>query len=110
ARELKDVRLARRATEIAYATRQRTLTESAARLWASLAPDAERPKQILSALASGGPAPRGRDPDAEGGDDLKSRLEKLLADQATTPGGVGEAFLQLNRAFARQNDRNAVYE
>ena len=110
ARELKDVRLARRATEIAYATRQRSLTESAARLWASLAPDAERPRQILSALASGGPVPRERDPDAPADEDLKSRLEKLLADQAAAPGGVGEAFLQLNRAFARQNDKNAVYE
>ena len=110
ARELKDVRLARRATEIAYAARQRSLTESAARLWSSLAPDAERPKQILSALASGGPVPRERDPDALSEDDLKSRLEKLLADQATSGGGVAEAFLQLNRAFARQQDKGAVYE
>ena len=110
ARELKDVRLARRATEIAYATRQRTLTESAARYWAQLAPDAERPRQILSALASGGPQPRERDPDATTEDDLKSRLEKLLADQALTGGGVADAFLQLNRAFARQSDKNAVYE
>jgi tetratricopeptide (TPR) repeat protein len=110
ARELKDVRLARRATEIAYAARQRNLTESAARLWSSLAPDAERPKQILSALASGGPVPRERDADAIAEDDLKSRLEKLLADQALTSGGVAEAFLQLNRAFARQSDKVAVYE
>ena len=110
ARELKDVRLARRATEIAYAARQRNLTESAARLWSSLAPDAERPKQIRSALASGGPVPRERDPDAVAEDDLESRLEKLLADQATTGGGVAEAFLQLNRAFARQQDKVAVYE
>ena len=110
ARELKDVRLARRATEIAYAARQRTLTESAARLWSSLAPDAERPKQILSALASGGPVPRERDAGALTEDDLKSRLEKLLADQATSGGGVAEAFLQLNRAFARQQDKIAVYE
>ncbi|MFI4924205.1 MAG: tetratricopeptide repeat protein [Vicinamibacteria bacterium] len=110
ARELKDVRLARRATEIAYAARQRSLTESAARLWSSLAPDAERPRQILSALASGGPVPRERDPNALAEDDLKSRLEKLLADQATGGGGVAEAFLQLNRAFARQQDKVAVYE
>ena len=110
ARELKDVRLARRATEIAYATRQRGLAETAARYWAQLAPEAERPRQILSALASGGPAPRERDPDALSEDDLKSRLEKLLADQALTGGGVADAFLQLNRAFARQSDKGAVYE
>ena len=110
ARKLNDAQLARRATEIAYAARQRTLTESAARLWSRLAPDAERPKQILSALASGGPVPRERDADAIAEDDLKSRLEKLLADQALAPGGVAEAFLQLNRAFARQEDKVAVYQ
>ena len=110
ARELKDPRLARRATEIAYATRQRNLTEAAARYWSQLEPDAERPKQIISALSSGGPAPRERDPDAPSQDDLKSRLEKLLADQALTGGGVADAFLQLNRAFARQSDKAAVYE
>ncbi|MEO8486014.1 MAG: tetratricopeptide repeat protein [Betaproteobacteria bacterium] len=109
ARELKDVRLARRATEIAYAARQRGLTESAARLWASLDPEAERPRQIVSALASGGTGPRERDPNALAEDDLKSRLEKLLADQALA-GGVADAFLQLNRAFARQADKAVVYE
>jgi tetratricopeptide (TPR) repeat protein len=105
ARKLNDAQLARRATEIAYAARQRTLTESAARLWSRLAPDAERPKQILSALASGGAAPREATED-----DLKGRLEKLLADQATSGSGVADAFLQLNRAFARQQDKVAVYE
>ena len=108
ARELNDARLARRATEIAYATRQQAVAEAGARLWLELAPDAERPRQILSALASG--APVERDPGSPGAVDLRSRLEKLLADQALTGSGVADAFLQLNRAFARQNDKAAVYE
>ena len=110
AREMNDARLARRATEIAYATRQRATAEAGAKLWRELQPDAERPKQILQALASGSPAPRDSDAGGSGADDLKTRLEKLLADQALTGNGVGEAFLQLNRAFARQEDKVAVYE
>ena len=110
ARELNDANLARRATEIAYATRQRATAEQAARLWRDLAPDAERPKQILQALVSGTPGPREHDPDSPNEEDVKTRLEKLLAEQALTGGGVGEAFLQLNRAFARQTDKVAVYE
>src|SRR5512147_1703566 len=91
ARELNDARLARRATEIAYATRQRATAEQAARLWHDLEPDAERPQQILQALASGRAGPRERDPNAPAEEDLKSRLEKLLADQALSGAGVGEA-------------------
>lgn len=109
ARELKDARLARRATEIAYATRQRATTEAAAKLWSELAPDAERPRQILEALASGGSA---REPDSGSPTeaDLKARLEKILADQALSGAGVADAFLQLNRALSRLTDKAAVYE
>lgn len=110
ARELNDPRLARRATEIAYATRQRATAEQAARLWRELEPDAERPQQILQALASGSAGPRDRDPAAPAEDDLKGRLEKLLADQALSGAGVGDAFLQINRAFERQADKAAVYD
>jgi len=110
ARELKDVRLARRAAEIAYATRQRSTAEAAAKLWLELAPGAERPQQILSALAAGGgPTARDGDTAAPTEADLKARLEKLLADQALSGAGVADAFLQLNRAFARQGDKAAVY-
>jgi len=109
ARELKDVRLARRAAEIAYATRQRATAEAAATLWHELAPDAERPQQILSALAAGG---GGREPEAGSNTeaDLKARLEKILADQALSGAGVGDAFLQLNRALSRLSDKKAVYD
>src|SRR6516225_8860824 len=53
AREAQDPRLARRATEIALTGRLRPQAQEAARLWSSLDPAAERPKQILAALASG---------------------------------------------------------
>ncbi|MBK6394117.1 MAG: tetratricopeptide repeat protein [Betaproteobacteria bacterium] len=109
AQELKDVRLARRAAEIAYATRQRATAEAAATLWLELAPDAERPQQILAALAGGGPAAREGEGGAPAEADLKARLEKLLADQALSGTGVADAFLQLNRAFSRQGDKAAVY-
>ena len=109
AQELKDVRLARRAAEIAYATRQRATAEAAATLWLELAPDAERPQQILAALAGGGPAARDGEVGAPAEADLKARLEKLLADQALSGTGVADAFLQLNRAFSRQGDKAAVY-
>jgi hypothetical protein len=52
ARVAADARLARRATEIAIASRQRTLVEDAAKLWSQLDPAAERPKRVLASLAS----------------------------------------------------------
>jgi predicted Zn-dependent protease len=100
------VRLARRATEIALAARQRDLVGEAAQLWSTLDPSAERPKQVIAALASGQMGSSAlADPTTEG---LRTRLEKLLADAAVSGQGVGEIFLQLNRAFAQQSDKRAV--
>jgi len=105
ARETRDARLARRATEIALTGRQRALATDAARLWSSIDPTAERPRQILAAIASG----EGGTPPADGGaEDLRGRLERLLAEAATSGPGVGEVFLQLNGAFAQQSDKRAV--
>ena len=109
ARELKDVKLARRSAEIAYATRQRATAEAAARLWLELDPQAERPRQILAAIPNQQGAPREGSPHGLGDEELRQRLERLLADQALA-GGVGEAFLQLNRAFAQHTDKRAVYD
>ncbi len=107
AREAKDPRVARRATEIALVARQRGVAQEAAKLWATLDPVAERPKQILAALASGD----GRDAlDTAGDDELKQRLTRLLADSMVSGSGVGEAFLQLNRLFSQQSDKQAVYK
>jgi tetratricopeptide (TPR) repeat protein len=106
ARETRDVRLTRRAAEIAYQTRQRTLAEQAARLWLELEPDAQRPRQMLTVIASGN-MPRDAGEGAEA--DLRARLEKLFADAAASGDGVAEPFLQINRLFAQQPDKVAVF-
>ncbi len=107
ARDTRDPRLARRAAEIALSAGMRGLAQGSARLWSALDPAAERPKQILAALAAGnaGKAP------VEGvyDSDLKARVEKLLAEAATTERGLGDLFLQLNGAFG-ELDRRQTYE
>jgi tetratricopeptide (TPR) repeat protein len=105
AQKAQDARLARRATEIALTGRLPGLAQESARLWSTLDPAAERPRQIIAALASGD-ASQLADPAT---DDLRTRLERLLSDAAVSGQGVGEVFLQLNRAFAQQSDKRAVH-
>jgi tetratricopeptide (TPR) repeat protein len=106
ARAAGDARLARRATEIAIASRQRLLVQDAARLWAQLDPAAERPKRVLAALA----ADSSKDgiPNSAADDELRSRIERVLADAALSGPGVGEVFMQINRLFSQQSDKRAV--
>jgi tetratricopeptide (TPR) repeat protein len=86
---------------------QRPVAHEAAKLWATLEPAAERPKQVLAALASGG---NDRDTATTSGDDeTKARLARVLSEAAVSGNGVGEAFLQLNRFFAEQSDKKAVF-
>jgi hypothetical protein len=107
ARDSRDPRLARRAAEVAYAARMRGLTQEAAKLWASLDPTAERPKQMLAALAASSSAKGEAAPvDA----DLKSKLEKALAEAALSDRGNGEMFLELNRMLRDALDKRQVYE
>jgi tetratricopeptide (TPR) repeat protein len=107
AREAQDPRIARRAMEIALRSGQRPVAYEAAKLWATLEPAAERPKQVLAALASGG---NDRDAATTSGDDeTKARLARVLSEAAVSGNGVGEAFLQLNRFFAEQSDKKAVF-
>ncbi|MEO6566595.1 MAG: tetratricopeptide repeat protein [Casimicrobiaceae bacterium] len=108
AREARDARLARRATEIALAARMRGLAQESAKLWSALDPAAERPKQVLTALAAGGVGQGTQDFGTD--NDLKLRLEKLIADAALTQRGAGEIFLQLNRFFGEQQDRRQTFE
>ena len=106
ARASSDPTLARRATEIALATRQRPAIEQAARLWQELEPTAERPGQIIAAVASGNMS-RLQDESPES--ELRARLERFLADAAVSGSGVGEPFLQINRVFGHQSDKIAVF-
>ena len=108
ARESRDPRVARRATEIALASRQRGLAVESATLWAALDPEAARPKQVLASLAAG---TTGKDIAENGADDeVRARLEKLLSEAAVSGQGVGEVFLQINRFFAQQPERRHVYD
>ncbi|MEO6409725.1 MAG: tetratricopeptide repeat protein, partial [Burkholderiaceae bacterium] len=108
ARDARDPRLAQRATEVALAARMRGLAQESAKLWSALDPAAERPKQVLTALVAGSVG-KGT-PDFGIDNDLKLRLEKLIADAALTQQGAGEIFLQLNRFFGEQQDRRQTYE
>jgi predicted Zn-dependent protease len=108
ARDSRDPRIARRAAEVALAARMRGLAQESAKLWASLDPAAERPKQILAALAAGGPGAASADSGVDG--ELKARLGKVIADAALTERGVGEVFLQLNAFFRDTQDRRQTYE
>lgn len=106
ARESREPALARRATEVALAVRQRAIAMDSARLWSELDPAAERPRQLITALASGA---AGRGADAIGNDtELKAELERVLAQAASSTEGVGEAFLQLNRLLAHEPDKAAT--
>ena len=108
ARDARDPRLAQRATEVALAARMRGLAQESAKLWTALDPAAARPKQVLTALVAG-TVGKGA-PDFGIDNDLKLRLEKLIADAALTQQGAGEIFLQLNRFFGEQQDRRQTYE
>ena len=107
ARETRDPVLARRATEIAVGARARSLSVESARLWSEIDPSAQRPKQLLAALASGA---GGKGFDSPGiGNDIKSEIERVLADASASPAALSETFLQLNRLLAQDPDRQATF-
>ncbi len=107
ARDTRDVALAQRATEIGVTARARTLTLQAARLWSELDPAAERPKQLVAALSN---SPSGKFDVPGAGSELKTELERVLADAAHSGQQLGEAFLQLNRLLANEPDKTATYK
>ncbi len=103
ARDAKSVFLARRATEIALASRQRATALLSARLWSELDPDAERPKQIAEVLAK-----EGTDLPSLAGPGLQEQLRSILAEAAKKEGGAGEAFMQLNALLQHDPDHAAT--
>lgn len=106
ARDTRDARLARRATEISLAARQRSLAMDSARLWSELDPTAERAKQVIAGLSGTGAGGDVRTP----GSDLQAELERALSEAAATPGRLAEAFLQLNRLLANEPDKAAALQ
>ncbi len=107
AREAKDPRIARRATEIALASRQRALAVESATLWSTLEPGAARPKQVIASLGSGVAV---KDLANPVDDEIRGRLEKLLSDAAFSGQGVGDIFLQINRFLGQQVERKRAYD
>ena len=106
ARDTRDARLARRATEISLAARQRGLAVEAARLWAELDPAADRPKQVIAGLSGAAAGTL----DGRGfGTDLKAELERALAEAAAAGSRLGEAFMQLNRMLGNEPDKAATF-
>jgi tetratricopeptide (TPR) repeat protein len=106
ARETRDARIARRATEVALAAHQRALALESARLWSELEPTADRPKQVVAGLTNNGSVADGR----AFGSDLQAELERALAEAAAAGPRLGEAFLQLNRLLSNEPDRVATFK
>lgn len=98
ARQTRDPRLARRATELALRERSLDRALPAAQLWHELAPGSMQAAQTLESLLLGS----GRLAEAE--PLLRSRLERARAD-----GSQSEAYSQLQRSLARAADREAAF-
>jgi len=105
ARDSRDARIARRATEVALAARQRALALDSARLWSELEPKADRPKQVIAGLSSGASINDGR----AFGSDMQAELERALAEAGGGP-RLAEAFLQLNRLLSNEPDKLATFK
>jgi len=105
ARDTRSPALARRAAEIGLATRQRAIALEAARQWAQIEPDAERPRQLVKALSAGG----GSVEALAGGGATKAEVERALAAAAASPEALAAAFLELNRLFAHEPDKPSVF-
>ena len=95
ARSTQDVRIARRAAEIAFRARKYDSALEAVRLWANLDPESEHARQMMATLllASGRI------------DELADSLGRDLAAEGPR---VGDALARTARAFARYPDKQAV--
>jgi tetratricopeptide (TPR) repeat protein len=95
ARTTRDLRVARRAAEVAYHARQYDNALEAIRIWLTLEPASQQARQMQATmlLASGRV------------DELAASLARDLAAEGPR---LGDALLQLSRGFARYPDRAAV--
>lgn len=95
AKQTRDPRIARRATEMAVYARQYEPALDSARLWVELEPESQTARHMLASLL----AAAGRS------DELAVHVVKLL--EAARP-DVGPALLRLNQVFQRSTDKAAV--
>ena len=91
---------ARRAAEVALAARMRGLAQESAKLWAC---SIRRPSVRSRSWRRSPPVTVRQVRRRTFDNDVKSRLEKALADAAFTERGPGEIFLQLNRLAATRS-------
>ncbi len=97
AKETRDPRIARRATEIAMHGRMPDIALEAARLWSEIEPESAQARQMLIRML----AIHGRH------DELRMALGVLLAAE---PGLIGQNLSHLNRMFSRSGDRKAILD
>jgi tetratricopeptide (TPR) repeat protein len=97
ARETRDPRIARRATELALHSRRLDAALPAARIWQEADPASVQARQALIGLL----AAQGRH------DELKTEVATLLAAE---PQQLPQNLVNLNRLFSRGGDRKAVRE
>lgn len=96
ARETRDPRIAKRATEIALFARDIDAAAEAARLWNEADPDSDEARRVLAGvLASGG----------ERLNEVQIQLARILAEH---PDQLEQNLLGLNRALARVQDKIIV--
>lgn len=93
----RDVRIAKRATEVALYSRQTDLAMRSAKLWLELEPESVKAKQTWVSLLVG----VGRLNDA------KPYLQEMLAESSRP---VGESFQQLHALLSRTKDKRAVLD
>ncbi|HEY6896404.1 MAG TPA: tetratricopeptide repeat protein [Rhodocyclaceae bacterium] len=95
AKQIPDVRIAKRASEMAYHSRQPELAMETTRRWLELDPSSPQARQTLwSLLASAGKT-----------DELVAELGSALKGEGP---GLGGALMQLNRLLSRTTDRSFV--
>lgn len=95
AKTTRDLRLAKRATELALQARIESRALEAARLWLLLDPAENRARQTVTALlVNGGHL-----------DDARVHLERLIAEEGKQ---AGQSFLGLHQMMSRQTNKNAV--
>lgn len=96
AKQTRDPRIARRATEIALFARRHTEAQEAAKLWTETDPDSEEAIQVLTGLLAGGLGKL---------DEVEPLLGRLLTRQGKSPETV---LMNLNRILARYPDKAEV--
>ncbi|MDY0013746.1 MAG: tetratricopeptide repeat protein [Rhodocyclaceae bacterium] len=96
ARQTRDARIARRATELALASRQLPAATEAAQIWSEVDPASPEAKRILAGLLMGS---QGRLEEAQ------TQLARALAQAGDH---LPQALLGLNRALAQVEDKGAA--